>query len=315
MARNDVARLESLKPAEVSRSRGVRGRLASAGTSSVGYLFVLPATLALALVLLFPLAYVVYSSFGAVRGQEAGGLRLANYSRLFLDGKVREALANTATFTVASVGLHLGLGLVAALLLNRRFIGRTLFRIVALVPWTFAPVVVGVVWRWMYNAQFGIINDSLIRLGLIPEARSWLGEASLAMPSLILANVWRGFPFVMIVALAGLQAIPRELYEAASVDGADAGQQFWYVTLPNLRYVLLIAVILDSIWTFKHFDLVQVMTGGGPAGATEVLSTLIYRTSFEYLDIPYASAMAVAMFTILFGLMLVYLRMVLGSRE
>lgn len=305
-------RAEALAPVGRGGRLGLSGRYPASRRRFGGYLFVLPATLTLALVLLFPLGHVLYTSLRAESRPTATTVAtLRNYERLAADTKFGAALANTVTFTTASVALHLGLGLGTAVLLNRRIAGRTLFRVVVLVPWTFAPVVVGVVWKWMFNAQFGILNDTLLRLGAIAQGRAWLGDASLAMPAVILANVWRGFPFVMIVALAGLQAIPREQYEAASVDGASPSQQFWYVTLPNLRYVLLIGVLLDTIWTFKHFDLVQVMTAGGPAGATEVLTTLVYRTAFEYLDFPYASAMAVAMFVVLFALTSVYLRVVL----
>jgi multiple sugar transport system permease protein len=280
-----------------------------------GPLFVLPAMLVLALVLVFPLVYVILTSF-----QGAGsspGLRptLANYTQLLQDARFGTALWNTVVFTVVSVVFHLLLGVAAALLVHRPVVARAFFRIALLAPWTVAPVVVGVVWKWMYNAQFGIINDVLLRLGVLSEGHAWLGDATFAMPALVLANVWRGFPFIMIVALAGLQAIPIEQYEAAAVDGATSVQQFRYVTLPNLQYILYVSGLLDTIWMFRHFDLVQVMTAGGPAGATDVLSTLIFRTSFEYLQFPYASAMAVAMFAALFVLMMVYLRAVLRSQS
>jgi len=278
-------------------------------------MFVLPAMLVLALVLLFPLAYVIVTSFQAAGPSASLRPTLANYTRLLQDAHFGNALWNTVVFTVVSVALHLVLGLAAALLVHRPIVARRLFRIALLVPWTVAPVVVGVAWKWMYNAQFGVINDTLLRMGVLSEGHAWLGDATFAMPAVLLANVWRGFPFIMIVALAGLQAIPAEQYEAAAVDGATAVQQFRHVTLPHLRYILFVSVLLDTIWMFRHFDLVQVMTAGGPAGATDVLSTLIFRTSFEYLEFTYASAMAVAMFVALFVLMMVYLRAVMRSQS
>jgi multiple sugar transport system permease protein len=278
-----------------------------------GPLFVLPAMAILVLVLVFPLGYVLVTSFQV--NAPASGLRLtlANYTRLLSDAQFGHALWNTVVFTLVSVIFHLLLGLAAAILVHRPVVARTFFRIALLVPWTVAPVVVGVAWKWMYNAQFGVINDALLRTGLLSEGHAWLGDANFAMPAVILANVWRGFPFVMIVVLAGLQAIPNEQYEAAAVDGATTFQQFRHITLPNLRYILFVSGLLDTIWMFRHFDLVQVMTAGGPAGATDVLSTLIFRMSFEYLEFTYAAAMAVAMFAALFVLMMIYLRAVMRS--
>lgn len=303
--------------------------MASAGVGSVaairrtrphlpaGYGFILPALLVLAAVVVGPLVTAVAESFSvSARRGGAAAPGLDNYGRLFADGAFATALANTVTFTVGSVLPHFALGLAAALLLNVELKGRVLFRVIALIPWTIAPVVVGVLWRWMYNAQFGVVNDVLLRLGAIDTERAWLGEAALAMPAVVLANIWRGFPFAMLICLAGLQAVPPEQLEAASVDGAGALRRFWHITLPNIRYIVVVGLILDAIWTFKQFDLVQVMTGGGPADSTEVLATLVFRTAFEYLEFPYASTMAVAMFALLGVLTAVYLRLVMrGAAE
>jgi multiple sugar transport system permease protein len=168
----------------------------------------------------------------------------------------------------------------------------------------------------MYSPQFGVINDILDRIGIHSAAEiAWLGDLNLAMPAVIFANAWRGFPFVMIMVLAGLQSIPREEYEAANVDGASGMAAFRYVTLPHLRFVIGIAVILDSIWTFRYFDLIQVMTHGGPANATEVLVTLVFRNSFEYFKFGYASAIAVVAFFILLGFTLLYVRILLADER
>jgi multiple sugar transport system permease protein len=307
--RSEHVRAVARDLSRVDHARGRRG----VALQWCGPLFVLPAMLVLTLVLLFPLGFVLVTSFQMNAPSAGLGLTLANYTRLLHDAQFAHALWNTVIFTVISVVFHLLLGLAAALLVNRPVIGRTVFRITLLVPWTIAPVVVGVAWKWMYNAQFGVINDALLRIGLISEGHAWLGDANLAMPAVILANIWRGFPFIMIVVLAGLQAIPAEQYEAAAVDGATALQQFLHITLPNLRYILFVSGLLDTIWMFRHFDLIQVMTAGGPAGATDVLSTLIFRMSFEYLEFTYAAAMAVAMFAALFVLMMVYLRTVMRS--
>lgn len=281
------------------------------------YAFTLPAITLLALVLLVPLGDVFYLS---VHTDASGGnltfAGLSNYRRFLDDPLFWNAVRNTSIFTVGSVVLHLLLGMGAALLLNRDIKGRTVFRVIALVPWMFSSVVVAVLWNWMYSPQFGVINDILDRLGIHSAAEiAWLGDLDLALPAVIFANAWRGFPFVMIMVLAGLQTIPREQYEAADVDGASGLAAFRYVTLPHLRFVIGIAVILDCIWTFRYFDLIQVMTRGGPASATEVLVTLVFRNSFEYFNFGYASAIAVVTFLILLGFTLVYVRTVLTEER
>lgn len=281
------------------------------------YAFTLPAIALLALVLLVPLGDVFYLS---VHADSSGGamefIGLSNYRQFLDDPMFWNAVRNTAAFTVGSVTLHLLLGMGSALLLNRKIVGRTVFRVIALVPWMFSSVVVAVLWNWMYSPQFGVINDILDRLGFHGASEiAWLGELNLAMPSVIFANAWRGFPFVMIMILAGLQTIPREEYEAANVDGASGLAAFRYVTLPHLRFVIGIAVILDSIWTFRYFDLIQVMTHGGPASATEVLVTLVFRNSFEYFKFGYASAIAVVTFLILLAFTLVYVRILLAEER
>jgi multiple sugar transport system permease protein len=283
---------------------------------NAGYVYVLPAIALLSLVLLIPLAFVLYLSVHRDIGRGAMAFAgLGNYQRFLADPQFWNAMRNTVVFTVGSVALHVLLGLGVALLLNRSIKGRTIFRVVALVPWMFSSVVVAAVWRWMYSPQFGIINDILDRTGISRDAQiAWLGHLDLALPAVTFANAWRGFPFVMIIVLAGLQAIPREQYEAAAVDGASGYTSFRHVTLPNLRFVLSIAVILDSIWTFKYFDLVQVMTGGGPANATEVLTTLVYRNAFEYFQFGYASAIAVLMFLVSLVFTLVYVRLAMTEK-
>jgi multiple sugar transport system permease protein len=266
-------------------------------------------------VLLVPLIYVLHASVHS-GGRASTFVGLANYRRFLEDPFFWNALRNTTLFTLGSVALHLVLGVAVALLLAQAIKGRTFFRIVGLVPWMLSSVVVATLWRWMYNPQFGVINDMLSRVGLPHLAQTaWLGEIHLALPAVIFANAWRGFPFVMIMVLAGLQAIPREQYEAASVDGAGGLAVLRYVTFPHLRFILTISIVLDTIWTFKYFDLVQVMTGGGPANSTEVLTTLVYRNAFEFLEVEYASAIAVFMFLILLAFTLVYARLTLLGQQ
>lgn len=281
-----------------------------------GWPYVLPAMVLLAAVLLYPLGHVVYTSF--FRSTSTGGAvfnGIGNYAGLLQDDRFWRALWTTVLFTVGSVAAHAVLGVYVAHVANRAFRGRRLFRLVALSPWMFPSVVVGVTWAWIYQSQYGVLNDALQRLGLITEPLTWLGDESRALSAVLVASIWRGFPFVMLMTLAGLQAIPAEQYEAAAVDGAGTFQRFAFVTLPNLRYILGVALMLDTIWMFRYFDLVQVMTGGGPGAATETLPVLVYKFAFEYFNFGMAAATAMLMFAVLLVASLAYVRLVLREQR
>jgi multiple sugar transport system permease protein len=261
-----------------------------------GYWFVAPATVVLVVVLILPVLHVFYESFvwtSSSRERVVPSLR--NYAALGGDETVRTAVGNTVTFTLVSVAGHLGLGLAVALLLNQRIRGRAFFRNLALLPWMLPPAVVATGWAWLYHNPFGMLNPLLTGLHLIAAPRAWLASPDTAMGAVIVANLWRGFPFISLVLLAGLQAIPTVLYEAADVDGAGSWSRFRHVTLPGLKRVMLIALTLDVINTVKYFDLVWVMTAGGPANRTEVLSTLIYRVAFQFFRTGRAAALAMIM--------------------
>jgi len=205
----------------------------------------------------------------------------------------------------------LTLGLGAALAVAGTVPARGLFRVVALLPWVVPDVVAGIVWKWILNPLYGVLNDLLMAGRLVDQPLEWLTHPSLAPLSLILANVWRGFPFVMVILLAGLQSIPQDLYEAASLDGAGSWARFRFVTLPGLRKVLVVALALDTIWEVRRFGLVQAMTGGGPGTLTEVLSTQVFKQYFQFYRFEYASAMAVAMTVLLLAVSLPYVRMIM----
>ena len=194
---------------------------------------------------------------------------LANYGRAIKDLEVRNAFANTVIFTCASVLFHLVIGLVLALLLNRITRGRAIIRILLLLPWMIPPVVTGITWKWMLNTQYGVINDILVKIGILEHYLPWLASMQLALPSVIIANIWMRFPYVMIMLFAGLQSIPEELYEAASVDGASGWIKFTKITLPHLKYIISLTTILDAVYSFRLFDLANIMTGRGPMRASE----------------------------------------------
>jgi len=214
------------------------------------------------------------------------------------------------------VAFHFLIGLAVALALNSQIKARKFFRVLALLPWTVPDVISGLVWRYMYNPTQGIINYVLMKLNLIDTYIEWLASPSLAMPSVILADVWRGYPFVMVILLAGLQAIPKQLYEAAKVDGASVVQEFWYITLPGLTRAITVALALDTIWQFRRFGLIYTMTQGGPGHVTEIFSLLVYKQYFKFFNFEYASSIAVIMACILLCISLPYLKLIVrGGRE
>jgi len=277
----------------------------------LAYSFLWPALLILVALLIYPLGDVVRLSFYDSNLQRESWVGLGNYLALLNDPLFWKAFGQTVVFTFFSVVLHLVIGLGLALLLNLHLepVFRSLARGLLIVPWLLAPTVAGMIWVLMLQ-PFGVFNGLLVALGLLgPNATiSWLGDPSTALGSVTAMNVWRAFPFFMVMLLAGLQAIPKQLYEAAEIDGASLPRQFWHITLPQLRGVITTVVLLDSIWTFRAFDPVYVMTGGGPAHSSEVLATAIYFDGFQKLKFGYASAQAVVMFAVLFIVSAFYVR-------
>lgn len=273
----------------------------------MGYLFVAPAVFVLLAVLVYPALTTVRLSLSLPDGRLGG----SQYGQLLTEGLFWQVVRQTAVFVGGSVAAHLLLGLAAALAIAGTVPARGAFRVVALLPWVVPDVVAGIVWKWILNPLYGVLNDLLMAARLIPQPLEWLTHPTLAPLSVLLANVWRGFPFVMVILLAGLQSIPQELYEAASLDGAGSWARFRFVTLPGLRKVLVVALALDTIWEVRRFGLVQAMTGGGPGTVTEVLSTQVFKQYFQFYRFEYASAMAVAMTALLLVVSLPYVRMIM----
>jgi len=271
-------------------------------------LFVLPGTLLLILVLGFPAVQSIHYSFFPEGGESS--FTLENYSILFADSVFRQVFNNTVIFVALSVATHLLLGLGVALILNMEIFAKPLFRLIALLPWVVPDVVTGIIWRWMLDPVYGALNDLLMRIGLIADHVQWLSHPQLALFSVIFVNLWRGFPFVMLILLAGLQSIPSVLYEAAAIDGASRWQLFIQITLPSLKKMLVVALALDIVWEVRRFGLIQTMTQGGPGNITEVLSTYIYKQYFQFFRFEYASAVAVVMTIALLMVSLPYIWMI-----
>ena len=264
------------------------------------YLFIAPTVVTLGFLVLYPILRVIYislwSNYLTIKNPAFVGL--ANYSWLLTQDLFSRIFSNTVIFTVASVGLHLVLGLALAMLLSAKISARAqgMFRGALILPWMFTAAVVAVNWRLILN-PFGIVNALLAQFGWMSLAApiNWLGELSLALPALILINLWRGYPFVMLMLLAALQSIPPVLYEAAAVDGAGGWARFRHVTIPSIKPVVASVGLLDAIWNFRLFDLVYLTTGGGPLNSTDVLATYTYRLAFESFEFGKASALAVMM--------------------
>ncbi|MDJ0650242.1 MAG: sugar ABC transporter permease [Xenococcaceae cyanobacterium MO_188.B19] len=267
-----------------------------------GWILLLPALFLLFLVFLYPISRAfVLSLFTENLGTQLEPVfsGLANYQRMVGDGRFWQSLNNTAIFTVISVSLELVLGLCIALVLNQSFSGRGIVRTIAIIPWALPTSIMGLAWAWIFNDRFGVANDILQRFGLIETGINWLGEPGLAMVAIIIADVWKTTPFISIILLAGLQSISQDLYEAHKIDGANPWQSFYQITLPLLMPQIMVALLFRFAQAFGIFDLVQVMTGGGPAGSTETVSIYIYSTVMRYLDFGYGAALVVATFMIL----------------
>jgi multiple sugar transport system permease protein len=217
----------------------------------------------------------------------------ANYQRAWIDTHFWETVQRTLCFTIVAVSLELLLGLCMALALHHSPIGRGLARTAALVPWVLPTSALALGWIWIFNDQFGVVNDLLMRGGILSSPFAWLGHPGSAFAAVILADVWKTTPFLTILILAGLQTIPIQLHEAAALDGASRWKRFLHITLPLLRPMIFIAVLFRTLQSFGIFDLVYVMTGGGPGGATETVALYIYRNFMRYLDFGYGAALLV----------------------
>jgi multiple sugar transport system permease protein len=269
------------------------------------YALLAPAALLTAGVGLVPVLVTVWLSFR--RQMPIFGVSefigLENYRFLLADARFWQALGSTAYFVAVSVPLEVALGLGFALLLNREFPGRGLARALVLVPWAVPTVVAARFWEWIFNADFGVLNY------LLGTRINWLGDPFWALHAAILADVWKTTPFVVLLLLAGLQVIPEDLYRAARTDGAGPWQLFRHVTLPLLRPVLLLVLLFRTMDAARIFDLIFVLTGGGPANTSETLVVYTYKLLYRTLQFGYGSALAVATFLFVFALSVVYLRL------
>jgi len=279
----------------------------------IGILLCLPSFIIIFFVLGYPLGYSIYISFlkmniaSSLRGPEFVGL--TNYVNALYDIKLWAAIGRTAYITVWDVLVGTSLGLLMALLLNTMFKGRGILRGIVLFPFILPPVVNGLIWKWVYNPNYGFLNGFLYQIGIIRSYQSWLSQPWTALHMIILANLWQGTAFAYILYLGGLQSIPLQLYDAAKIDGASRYHTLTRITLPLLLPITLVIVVLKTILTFKLFDLIYVLTGGGPANSTQVITYYIYKKSFDFLEFGGAAALSYILTLLLLVFVYVYYKL------
>ena len=276
----------------------------------LGVLLIAPTVLVFCAVIVYPLVSALYLSLFSIYTPtlQGGFVGLDNYVALLAGGTFWPALANTLIWTAGTLSLQIVFGIALALLLNENILFRSLARSLILFPYFVSTVVAVLVWRWLFNDLYGLANHLLMLGGIIDMPVDWLGRMPNAMLSVIVIGAWKYFPFVVIAVLARLQTIPEQLYEAATIDGAGPVGRFFDVTLPQLREVLAVVILLRAIWDFKEFDLIYLLTGGGPLNHTRTLPLAVYQEAFGLNRMGMASATAVLMMLVMLVFMLTYLR-------
>ncbi|SDT37550.1 carbohydrate ABC transporter permease [Actinoplanes derwentensis] len=280
--------------------------------SLIPYGYLSPTVLLIFVLMVIPIVMVISYSLrdNVIVNQNPVFTGFANYTKVLTDPDFLAALKNTAVFISVSTAAHLLLGLSFAMMLNTKLLSgvtKAIFRIVYILPWLFTIAVIAVIWRLLLDPS-GVVNYILQTLGVVQEGVGWFSDPDIALWAVTFVNVWSGYPFFMISLLAGLQGIPADLYEAASVDGTTWWQRFRHVTLPQLRPVIISMAVLDLIWTSQQFALIWMTTGGGPLNTTEMLSTYVYKQAFSEYEFATASAAAVIVLLLTMVLAFFYVR-------
>ena len=278
--------------------------------SILGAILIAPTVLVFCAVIAYPLVSAIYLSVFSVHTptMEAEWVGLANYQKLLASGEFWRSLLNNLVWTAGTLSLQMIFGVAVALILHQNLLFRSLARSLVLFPYFLSTVVAVLVWRWMFNDLYGVLNHVLMWAGIVDMPVDWLGTMPNAMVSLMFIGAWKYFPFVVIAVLARLQSVPEELYEAAKLDGAGRIARFTDITLPQLRDVLIVIVLLRTIWDFKEFDLIYLLTGGGPVISTQTLPLMVYKEAFALNQMGVASAVAVLMMLVMLVFMTLYLR-------
>ena len=295
--------MESARPAN-------QGMSPEARSSLLGLMLIAPTVLIFCAVIVYPLASAIYLSLFSIYTPTMEGewVGLSNYKTLLASGEFWRSFGNNIIWTIGTLTLQVVFGILVALVLHQNLIFRSLARSLVLFPYFLSTVVAVLVWRWLFNDLYGVLNHFLMWARIIDMPVDWLGSMPNAMVSMILVGAWKYFPFVVIAVLARLQTIPDELYEAATMDGAGPIARFTDITLPQLKEVLVVIVLLRTIWDFKEFDLIYLLTGGGPVISTQTLPLLVYKEAFALNQMGSASTVAVMMMLFMLVFMFFYLR-------
>jgi multiple sugar transport system permease protein len=289
---------------------GIQGTLHRIRKEWSAYLFLTPSIIHFMIFYVFTVAFSFYLSFHKwnILEPEKPYVGLENYARLFQDARFHQAVLNTVYYTAFAVPLTMIAGLSIALLLNNKLRLRGLFRALYFLPNITPLVVSAIIWKWIYQGDYGLLNYYLIQLGIIKEPLLWLADPNLAMPAIILMSVWGGAGYHMVIYLAGLQSIPEEYYDAAKVDGANGFQRLIYITVPLLTPTSLFLFITSVIGSFQIFTQIYIMTNGGPLNRTTTIGYYLYEKAFRHFDMGYASAMSYVLFGMIFVFTLIQLR-------
>lgn len=265
--------------------------------SKLGYLLLAPAALLILAILVYPMLLAIDISFHDVKFATlsfgSAEYTLANYEKLFSSPDFWNSLRVTGQLLLVVTSISMVVGMGTALLVNQQFRGRSFARMLIALPWAIPEVVAVVTWVWILDASFGVFNWLLIKAGLVGGPVSWFSSPSTAFSAVTMVMVWKGYPFISIMILAGLQSIPEEYYQAAKVDGANVFQRFIWITIPCIAPVLGVTLILTVLWVFRDFSIIYVLTGGGPVGATETLAIMTYEEAFNFFRMGYASSIGV----------------------
>lgn len=272
---------------------------------------VLPSLIAVFALSLYPMIYTLFLSlnrYSLIKPKNNGFVGLSQYLEVFLDAKFWHAMRVTGYFCIVSLPIQMVLGFLMALLLNENFRGRGILRGVMLMPWAVPNIVNTNLWKWIFNTNYGVLNRLLMQMGFISEPIIWMGNATLALNMIIVADTWRMLPFYCIMFLAGLQTIPVHMREAALIDGANVWQRLWHLTIPMLKPIIMSVLIMRTTQMLKVFDIIYMMTKGGPADGTKVISFYIYEQAFSSLNFGYASTMSTIVAAITMFIAFFYLR-------
>jgi multiple sugar transport system permease protein len=283
--------------------------------SLFGVVLIAPLMLWLVVTIAIPLVYAVYQSFTSIGiiGTQATFVGLDNYARVLREPDFGSAFVRSIIWTFGGALLQTVLAFIAALSLNQAFYGQRFARIWIILSWIIPTIVIAIIWRWMLNPAFGIINFSLVTLGIADGPIDFLGSPTWALPTVIAINAWRLFPFLALIILAGLQGISHEYYEAAQVDGAGPVKRFFTITLPLLQPVLYVVGLIGTLWAFNVFDVIWLLTQGGPVGTTRTLPVLVYERAFQGFALGQASTIAVLLSVFLLLFSILYIRFVPGG--